>query len=192
MKSIGETKQEIRNIMRKKRAEIDFLQKKTWDEQIVSSLLAHPVYRRAGAIMLYMAMPEEVNLDELVKTAYASGKQIALPKVDRTRKRIQAFRYMVENPLSIGVFGIREPVDGAQNLSPEALDLIVMPGLAFGENGERIGYGGGYYDRFLNDVNHGPHLLAVAYDWQVFPDLPTTSEDRKIDGIVTPTRVFVC
>ena len=188
--SIAEAKAAIRKQMQKRRADLAPLQKTAWDQRIVESVLAHPWYLNATTVMLYMAMPQEVNLDDLVAAALKAGKQVGLPQVDKQAKRMQALRYMANAPLATGVFGIREPERDAPILNAEEMDLVVMPGLAFSERGERIGYGGGYYDRFLEQRRERTLLLAVGYDWQVFPRLPATPADRRIDGIVTPTRVI--
>ena len=190
--SIWEAKQEIRRHMQSQRKALNPAQKQSWDKQIIAVILAQSVYQRAASILLYMAMPQEVNLDELLMAALASGKQVGVPRVNRQTKRMQAVRFLQDDPLVAGVFGILEPSSDAPIMRIEEIDLIIMPGLAFAINGARIGYGGGYYDRFLENESHRPYLLAVAYDWQVFADLPATPADRKIDGIVTPTRLMEC
>ncbi len=188
--SIWEAKQEIRRHMQSQRQTLEPAQKQSWDKQIIATILAQSVYQRATSILLYMAMPQEVNLDDLLMAALASGKQVGVPRVNRQTKRMQAVRFLQDDPLVAGVFGILEPRGDAPIMRLDEIDLIIMPGLAFSENGARIGYGGGYYDRFLGNESSRPYLLAVAYDWQVFADLPVTPVDRKIDGIVTPTRVM--
>ncbi len=188
--SIWEAKQQIRRQVLEKRKTIDLWQKKEWDEKIITSIMAHPVYEKASTVMLYMAMPQEVNLDLLVEASITSGKKVGLPRVDRQTKTLHAHHYGKDDQLVAGVFGIREPDVFANEMPASEFDLLIMPGLAFGEKGERIGYGGGYYDRFIQRRDGRPFLLAVAYDWQVYPELPSTTEDKRIDGVVTPTRVI--
>jgi 5-formyltetrahydrofolate cyclo-ligase len=178
--------------MQSQRQALEPTQKQSWDKQIIATILAQSVYQQASGMLLYMAMPQEVNVDELLMAALASGKQVGVPKVNRQTKRMQAVRFLQNDPLVAGVFGILEPRSDAPIMRIDEIDLIIMPGLAFAENGARIGYGGGYYDRFLENESNRPYLLAVAYDWQVFADLPVTPADRKIDSIVTPTRLMEC
>ncbi len=188
--SLWDAKQAIRKEVLEKRKAIDLWQKKDWDEKIVASIMAHPLYEKASAIMLYMAMPQEISVDLLVEVAISAGKKVGLPRVNRQAKRLHVHQFAKDDQLIAGVYGIREPDAGAPEMHLSEFDLLIMPGLAFGENGERIGYGGGYYDRLIDQQDDRPFLLAVAYDWQLYPKLPVTPEDQRIDGVVTPTKVI--
>ncbi len=188
--SLWDAKQAIRKEVLEKRKTIDLWQKKGWDEKIAAAVMAHPLYMSASTVMLYMAMPHEISVDLLVDDSISAGKKVGLPRVNRQTKRLHVHHFAKDDQLIAGVFGIREPDAGSPEMRLSEFDLLIMPGLAFGENGERIGYGGGYYDRLIHHQESRPFLLAVAYDWQVYPKLPVTPEDQRIDGVVTPTKVI--
>ncbi len=186
---IKAAKTAIRQQIKARRATQDARQKALWDRRIVASMLAHPRYIAATTVMPYMATAQEINLDALVAIALSDGKAVCLPRVEHATRQMWAHRFQTGDALVTGALGIREPLSAAPVCAAAEIDLVVMPGLAFSLRGERIGYGGGYYDRFLAACDERVFLLAVGYDWQVFSELPSAPEDRRINAIVTPTRV---
>lgn len=137
-------------------------------------------YRNAKAIYGYLPYNQEVRTVPMLEQALRDGKRVAVPKVYGEDMR---FIYMEDLSLTApGFGGIPEPVaDGPVAQDPEA--LVLMPGLAFDESGRRIGYGGGYYDRFLSREPNHP-TVALCYGFQMMEDLPVEEFDIPVDLVL--------
>ena len=141
-------------------------------------------YRRAEALYLYLSVNQEVRTGPIIDRARRDGKRVAVPRVDGDAMRF--FWLTDDSALVSGVMGIPEPSgDGPEADEPSA--LIVVPGLAFDAQGFRVGYGGGYYDRYL--ASHPGHpLLALCYDFQFFDGVPAEDCDVPVDRVITDSR----
>jgi 5-formyltetrahydrofolate cyclo-ligase len=88
-------------------------------------------------------------------------------------------------------YGIPEPIiERTEDFKAENIDLVIVPGIAFDEEGSRIGYGGGFYDRFIQLLGHGVPLLSIAFELQVIPKIPSENHDLPVDKIITEKRVI--
>ena len=145
------------------------------------------VYKNAKDICLYMHINNEVILDSLMNDAFKNHKNIWLPKI--IDKEMNFYRYHKTTKLIEGSYGISEP-ESKEILSPDEHTLIIMPGVVFSEDKKRICYGGGYYDRYLNS-HPCCHTVAVCFELQIFPDIPTDEHDIRPDIIITDERVIV-
>ena len=145
------------------------------------ALTAHPLFRAARSLYAYLSYNQEVRTLPLIRQAQALGKRVAVPKVyGETDMRF----LWLDDPSRIapGAFGIPEPVDDG----PEADDpaaLVLMPGLAFDPQGHRLGYGGGFYDRFLAAEPHP--TIALCYAFQLLPQLETEAHDIPVDAVLS-------
>jgi len=192
LKKALDQKMEMRVAARQKREALSEKEVAARSERIKKRVLPDPDFQKAKAIALYASFRNEVNTMNLIKEALISGKKIGLPKTD-TRTRSLTF-YLIKDlaDLSIGVYGIPEPNENCKLLPPSEIDLVVMPGIAFDETGCRIGFGGGYYDRFLRQVPKSVKKIALAYEFQVLKEkIPDLAKDAKIDKIITEERVIV-
>ncbi|AQQ09578.1 5-formyltetrahydrofolate cyclo-ligase family protein [Sedimentisphaera cyanobacteriorum] len=148
------------------------------------------VYIQAGAVMGYLAYGHEVNLDYLLASALKQGKAAAVPEVQEEKGKMRAVRLnSLENCIKKDKFGIRVPQDGAE-VSPERLDLIILPGLGFDVQGGRLGKGGGYYDRFLSSDNVRGHLCGVCFEVQIVEQAASGDRDISADTIITEKRIL--
>ena len=157
------------------------------EEEIVSrsqalgeKFLASEAYRSAKTVYGYMPYNQEVRTVAMLEQALRDGKRVAIPKCYGEEMR---FIYMTDlSQVEKGYAGIPEPVaDGPIADDPTA--LVLMPGLAFDPQGHRIGYGGGFYDRFLaNEPNHP--TLALCYEFQMLPHLETEAFDIPVDTVI--------
>lgn len=151
-------------------------------------------YKKAGIIFVYSATEQEIPTQGIINTAINDGKKVALPKI-RTGVKAGAKMDFVfinkDTEYKSGVYGILEPV------SDEFIDVndindhieMLIPGLCFDIKGRRIGYGGGYYDRYLIKYPKDKfHITALAYEYQIFKSLPFTPNDKFVNLIVTETR----
>ena len=139
-----------------------------------------PLYRQAKTVYGYLPYNQEVRTVPILKQALADGKQVAVPKVYGDTMR---FLYITDlSQIAPGYAGIPEPVaDGPAADDPTA--LVLMPGLAFDPQGHRIGYGGGFYDRFLEAEPLHP-TVALCYDFQLLPHLDTEEHDIPVDCVL--------
>ena len=147
---------------------------------LTEQFLRHPLYRSADAVYAYLSYNQEVQTDALIAAALKDGKRVAVPKIFGEEMR---FLWINENSsIAPGYKDIPEPVDGEIAADPDA--LVLMPGLAFTPLGQRMGYGGGFYDRFLSAEPMHP-TLALCYDFQLMDALPTEEHDIPVDAVLT-------
>ncbi len=153
------------------------------DEAIVRRIAESELYQNARTILIYAAMPGEVDLSPLREIARRDGKRLAFPRVVSKTEMIALEPR--EDAWTVGSFDIREPdPERAAVVPPEELDLVLCPCSGFDENANRLGMGGGYYDRYLlRCVN--ARVAAVAYEVQKLPALDTEPWDRPMERIFT-------
>ncbi len=154
--------------------------------KICDRFLALPILSEASKVCIYMPINNEVDVSLMTDRLRSLGKTLYIPKVGGSSMHFHL--YEPDTALSPGSFGILEPCDSPM-LSADADTLIVMPGACFSEGRDRIGYGGGYYDRY---IKKHPDVLtvAVAYDLQVLPEIPSAGHDQKPMILLTETRQF--
>ncbi len=181
------SKKQIRNTMKKRRSELTSEEVRARSEHIVARLTGQEVYRRAGFVASYVSVGKEVDTQVLIESALKSGKRIAAPVTEPNRMLIhREIRCLVE--LKPSDFGLLEPSDGAGALVPsDAFDIVLVPGLAFDCAGNRIGFGAGYYDRFLSTTSAS--RVGLAYDFQLFDRLPTGPHDIPMDLVITESEI---
>ena len=147
--------------------------------------------KRAGTVMLYASMPEEIDLFPLMEKLISAEKRIALPEITG-RGTMEARELAAMDALIDGAFDIPtpDPARGAQ-IPPEEIDVVIVPGAAFDADGGRLGLGGGYYDRFLPRAVHAERLV-LAFDFQIVPAVPMAAWDARVDQILTERRSMDC
>jgi len=158
-------------------------------EAIAQRVLQLPQWQEARVIFLYVAMGSEVQTRRLIEAALNEKKTLLLPRVIEAGVLEAIPVSDPEAGLTPGRFGIPAPNDPTAKPWDQPIDLVLCPGVAFTPTGQRLGQGGGYYDRFL-DAHPCHHVVGLAYDEQVMDELPLEPHDVKIQGVVTPTRVL--
>lgn len=157
----------------------------SFSQRICESCSALSEYRRAKAVLLYFARGSEADLAALAKKALAEGKLVAYPRVEGAG--LMVFRTVKKlSELSEGYYGIREPSANAP-LCPLNEAICFVPALAFDENGFRLGYGGGFYDRFLADFKGCS--VGIAFDATLSECLVCEAHDKKTNYIITESKV---
>ena len=138
-------------------------QKQAVDRALTDRLLQHPFYQEAKTIATYLSFPHEFQTQELIKQALKEGKKVLIPKT-YPKGRME---FVVYNPQQLvkTSFGLLEPKGNLEVVDPSQIDLIHVPGLAFTTEGYRIGYGGGYYDRYLE--HFAGHTMSTIYPCQI-------------------------
>lgn len=162
--------------------------------QIVDRLVARPEYAAAKTVMYYIDVRTEVKTRHALPDALASGKRIVVPFCVEGELELFLLESMEE--LSVGMYKILEPREDLRSVlekrvAVEELDLVVVPGVAFDPRGARMGHGMGYYDKLLEHARPDTPLIALAFDCQVFPEIPVQEHDVFMDLILTESTVHV-
>jgi len=156
---------------------------------IADRLAALPEYRAAGSAMAFWSFGSEVDTGPLIERLMAEGKTVALPRIEGSD--VVPVAFVPGDPTTETSFGASEPA-GGRVLDPAELDLVIVPGVAFDRSGDRVGYGAGYYDRFLRRTRPEVPAVAIAFAIQVVPEVPAGRTDRRVDAIVTEAEVVRC
>jgi 5-formyltetrahydrofolate cyclo-ligase len=147
--------------------------------------LALPEYRKARVLALYAPIHHEVETAVVAVRALADGKTLLYPAVVGSEMQLRRVRRLDE--LVPGRFGIMEPV--GEVWEPDQADLVVVPGIAFDKEGRRIGYGKGFYDKALHQLEGSGRLVAFCYEFQLFEEIVGEPHDVTMDLIVTEVQV---
>ena len=146
------------------------------------------LFQQAGSIALYSPIQLEVDTELLFTTALSAGKRVLYPVVCGNNL---LFREVSEtSQRTAGAFGILEPCIVGEDHSLAAVDLIVVPGVAFDLLGHRIGFGKGYYDRCLSQHQKHGTLVGLCHDFQLLDEIPAEGHDIRMQYVVTDTRVI--
>lgn len=163
-------------------------ERKIFSQSAVEKFLAHPIYKNSKSITAYSSMPEEIQLNEFLATAIAQGKILSIPFIDG--KKMFAAKISSLNELEVGAYGILTVKNAADKIvDAKKIDCIVTPGLAFDTKLNRLGKGGGFYDKFFIDAVNAKKV-ALAYDCQIVEKIPIETYDLPVDIIITPTKIF--
>ncbi len=150
---------------------------------IQAKLLRNKVFKKAKIVMFYVAFGGEVNTEEMIKKAKKIGKLICVPVSRKNRETMQPAIFEDHSKLKKGPYGVLEPVS-EDLIRPEDLDLVVVPGLAFDKDGNRLGRGKGCYDRFLSKLPRNTPSIGLAFDFQILPLIPTTKYDVNVKQVI--------
>lgn len=190
-----EQKQTIRQEILARRDELSATLHATHSAAITARLTTMPEYRRAKVVLGYMNFGHEFASEMWVKQVLADGKKLLLPRANPLTKLLDLYEVKDCNAqLTPGAWGIREPMVElcAGVLTPNAIEFILLPGVAFTREGARLGYGGGYYDKLLAGIPHRPALVAAAFTLQVVQELPQEATDRRVEWLVTEKETIRC
>ena len=152
-------------------------------------------YRTATTVLGYMNFGAEFAAEIFLQQVLRDGKQVLLPKVNRDSKQLDVYRVAdLAQDVALGLWDIREPlIERCEKVEDlPSIDLILLPGVAFGRDGARLGYGGGFYDKLLARLTTQPALIAAAFALQVVAQIPQEATDRKTDWLITENEVIHC
>ncbi|NMA69105.1 MAG: 5-formyltetrahydrofolate cyclo-ligase [Desulfitobacterium sp.] len=148
-------------------------------------------FKNASTIMVFLDFGGEVETTDLAQQILDQGKRLITPRCAPKRVLIPALIKDLEKDLEPGMWGIREPKkEGLIEVDPQEIDCIIMPGVAFDLDGNRLGYGGGFYDRFLERVRPETPRIAIAFHCQIVDKVPVGEFDKKIHMLVTEQGVM--
>jgi 5-formyltetrahydrofolate cyclo-ligase len=160
---------------------------------ILARVMALPEYHAAGAVMFYVDVRSEVRTRQALPLALESGKRIIIPFcVDG---ELELFHLESMDELELGMYRILEPkvelrTVASKKIDVADLDLILVPGVAFDRRGGRTGHGKGYYDKLLEHCRTDTPLVALAFECQMFPEIPMDGHDIFMDKVVTEEAVY--
>jgi 5-formyltetrahydrofolate cyclo-ligase len=177
------TKQELRQLIRQRK------QLHSVDESVVvtARLRRDPHYTHARTLLLYSALPDEVQTQPLLDELLSQGKTILLPRVV-SDTNMELRRYTGPQDLQPGAYHIMEPT-GQLFTDYKQIDIAIIPGMAFDREGHRLGRGKGYYDRFLRKLGKVTKV-GVCYDFQIQDNLPWSWHDVRMDKVITPSAIY--
>jgi len=166
------------------------------DEQsrtICERFMALPAYAVAKTVMFYIDVRSEVRTRHSLPAALASGKTIVVPWCN-DKGELELYRLKDMSELAVGMYKILEPKAELRALpekqcAVEDLDIVMVPGVAFDRRGARMGHGKGYYDKLLEHARRDTPLVALAFECQFFPEIPTAEHDIFMDKIITEAGV---
>lgn len=180
------TKKDLRREIREKRVMLSAETIKALSDKICDTLMQNMLYKEASVILAYVPIKGEVDIMPMINSALSEGKTVAVPRV--SGKDMSFYVIKGEDDLETGYMGIPEPKETCQLICADDA-LMIMPGTAFDRGLHRCGYGGGFYDRYLENR---PHIkkVAVAFDFQIYEEIPYEDNDIKPDLVITETEVI--
>jgi 5-formyltetrahydrofolate cyclo-ligase len=187
----GSAKKDLRHQLRQAFDAIpsELLQHRSF--QACNHLIATQVYCRSDVIMVFLSLPKEVDTTPLVLHAWRDGKRVLAPKVNWEQRRMLPIEIVsLTDNISEGELGLREPAEGVP-FALEQIDLVIVPGLGFDREGNRVGRGRGFYDRFLAHEGWRGVSCGLALEDQVVDHVPMHEHDVPVDMLVTDAAVRV-
>ncbi|HMM21202.1 MAG TPA: 5-formyltetrahydrofolate cyclo-ligase [Selenomonadales bacterium] len=192
MQNVREEKKQLRQRMLTRRRGLPASAVLAGSAQIAAHLRDWPIYRRAGTVMLYLAMADEPQTEAMIEDARTAGKTVCVPMLRAEYGMMDAARIDGPDDLITGKLGLRMPDPAkAQLVSPGAIDLVVVPGVAFDAAGRRLGMGAGYYDRFLPQAERACRL-GLAWSFQVAGAVPQGLYDVTMHYLLTEDGIISC
>jgi len=184
-------KKTLRRITRDKRDSLCCEDREQMAQAIKDNLFAQPEFKSAEAVLFYAAFGSEVPTYSMIEESLEIGKMAILPITDIETNSLLLRRVHDLSSLKPSKYGIPEPeLDTTEHFEMENIDLILVPGMVFDECGNRIGYGGGYYDRFLSKINASVPWVSIAFELQIVPLIPKEKHDLPVDKIITEKRII--
>ena len=180
-------KSDLRAAVLARRDAIPELHRRTRSEAISRRVQALPEFTAARVVMAYMSMGSEFDTQTLVEAVLQRGARLVLPRVDKATKMLALYAVRdLQHDLKSGIWGIREPDPARCDIVKlSEVDFILMPGAVFDLERRRLGYGGGFYDKLLSLPERRALTVAVAFDEQLVPLVPTEPHDIPVDILVS-------
>lgn len=189
----GNAKNEFRKLARERILAMSEQQRKNKSLKAVSNLKSLDEFSRAKCVMVYVSKEDEVDTIGLITDMLKSGKRVAVPFVDEERMELIPCEISTLEELAVGTFGVMEPDPGDLRIvNTEEIDVVVVPGMAFDRNCNRLGRGKGYFDRFLKRLKGGKKVIGLAFSEQVFDSIPVEENDVKVDIVITESSIIRC
>ena len=190
-RSLHERKAVLRALVLAERDALSPQERSDRSRTIVESLTAMPAYRNAKSVLLTSSFGSEVETAGLIEKTLSSGKTLLLPLVNKAARMLELYAVSdTSAQLARGTYGIAEPrADRCRRADYDEVDWVLVPGVVYADNGYRIGYGGGYYDRLLPLLPSRAPRISAAFQLQRRAEVPHGVHDQKIEIVVTETGI---
>lgn len=185
--ALAERKRDIRRSVLHERDALLEEDRRARSGAITERVMALPEIRSTRTVMAFWSFGSEFDTSGLIDALHAAGKRVVLPRVDG--REVVAVVYVPGDPTAATSFGAMEPMS-AEIVRPTEIDIVIAPGVAFDRNGGRVGYGGGFYDRFLRTVRPDTPVIGVAFAVQLVDEVPRGEHDRLVDVVVTEEELI--
>jgi 5-formyltetrahydrofolate cyclo-ligase len=185
--ALAERKRDIRRSVLHERDALPEEDRRAGSAAITERVMALPELRSTRTVMAFWSFGSEVDTSGLIEGLHAAGKRVVLPRVDG--REVVAVVYVPGDPTAATSFGAMEPMS-AEIVRPTEIDVVIAPGVAFDPNGGRVGYGGGFYDRFLRTVRADTPVIGLAFAVQLVDEIPRGEHDRLVDVVVTEEELI--
>jgi 5-formyltetrahydrofolate cyclo-ligase len=185
-------KKSIRDHILDERSKLGKKEHRLYSNIIIDKLYKSSIYSNANVIMTFISFGHEVDTHGFIKNSIANGKRLLVPVTFPKTNEIKPSEIYEFDELETGFYNILTPKkEFIRFINPHDIDLAIVPGVAFDRNGYRIGYGGGYYDRFLSQY---PDIIkiGVCFDLQVIDSIPKVDFDIPVDIIFTEKDIIQC
>lgn len=181
-----EKKQLRKKIMIQSNA-LDKNYKKKSSKAITDFVLSTPNYKEAQTIFCFVGMENEVDTSAIIEDALAQGKRVAVPLVI-SKGVMEAKQIFSPEELSVCSYGIKEPSSSAMTIAPEEIELGIIPCLSCSHSGARLGYGGGFYDRYMQTTNFT--RMCICYEKLTNEEIPMSRYDLRMDYLITEIGIL--
>ncbi len=186
---MAEEKERMRKLMMDKLANLDEEKRKEISNQLAQNLFASKLWEKAESIGIYLSFKTEWDTRVIIEEAWKSGKKVAIPKTIPETKGMDFYEISDFSQAKKGHFGIEEPIiEETTRMEKDEIDLLIVPGLIFSRYGYRIGFGGGYYDRFLVDFIHP--TVSLVWSEQLVDLLPLGKYDLPVHYLITENEII--
>ena len=185
------SKEELRKEKLNLRKKLTLEWKKKSSEKIIQTIKELDVFQQVKSIMLYCSHQNEIDLNELIEYSLKQGKEVLLPTINKKKKEIEPYLINDISKLTLGPHLILEPKKENQKPYKKKIDLILVPGIVFDNQGNRIGYGQGYYDKFLLN-NQLSTKIGIAYDFQIIKQIKEKFHDISMNFIISEKKIINC
>ena len=184
-------KHDIRNDMKRRLAKIEHDEYIALSQCIKERFLKEGINKKSNTVGLTISNFPEVDTKELIQALWNLGKQVAVPRCDSKERTMQFYLLEDFNDLENVYMNLWEPkVENSIIVAKDAIDLLIVPGIVYSISGYRIGYGGGYFDRYL--VNYKGDTVSLAFNCQIMESVPTDVYDLPVNRIITEDQLINC
>jgi len=189
-KLIEVEKKQLRKYIQDKRDNLSLGLRKKKNKEITQKFLKTTDYLNSKNIFIYYPCRSEIDTTIIIKKALKESKNIILPRVEGTLLNLY-FINDIYTQLQEGSYKIMEPIPSSCTRADIAdINLAIVPGIAFDRNLNRLGYGGGFYDKIIRNLPQNIKKIALSFDIQIVPNIPVLDHDIKIDIIITESKIY--
>ena len=192
--SIVKAKTAIRETIIQKREALGNLKQNEKSLIIAQRLFEMDEFKKSKSVFCFLSIPNEVQTEVVIQESFRLGKKVFVPLLNSREKNLQVARIpSMDINFIVGNYGVREPAPEFREIvSFSRIDFAIAPGLAFDTFGNRIGYGGGYYDNFFKKISKDVIRVAIGYDFQILDLVPHSDIDEPVHFLVTEAKTLRC